>query len=318
MDAAKNKTRIQLLMDRIVSGDRRAFAQGISIIEDRRSGWEELLNEAYHNMNEHAVIIGITGPGGAGKSTLTDKIIHEYRKQGKLVGVIAVDPSSPFSGGAVLGDRVRMGAHSTDQGVFIRSLGSRGSIGGISEGTKRILYLFKTFHFDVIILESLGVGQDETEINNFVDVTLVALVPGYGDTIQMSKAGIQEIGDIFVVNKSDRPDAELFTNQLQMSFGNLPEDERPPIINTVASSGKGISDLMNAIDEVLPGQYALREEKNRYRIRIELETEIMGSIQELIKNTVSRKAQEIFESNNKITPYEASKDIIKGLSFDDI
>ena len=129
------KSKMQQLMDKILSGDRRAFAQGISVIEDRRKGWQELLNEAYKNMNDHALIIGITGPGGAGKSTLTDKIITEYRKLGKKVGVIAVDPSSPFSGGAVLGDRVRMGTHNTDANVFIRSLGSRGCIGGISEGT---------------------------------------------------------------------------------------------------------------------------------------------------------------------------------------
>ena len=127
------KSKMQQLMDKILSGDRRAFAQGISVIEDRRKGWQELLNEAYKNMNDHALIIGITGPGGAGKSTLTDKIITEYRKLGKKVGVIAVDPSSPFSGGAVLGDRVRMGTHNTDANVFIRSLGSRGCIGGISE-----------------------------------------------------------------------------------------------------------------------------------------------------------------------------------------
>lgn len=288
------RSSMQQLMDKILSGDRRAFAQGISVIEDRRKGWQELLNEAYKNMNDHALIIGITGPGGAGKSTLTDKIIAEYRKQGKKVGVIAVDPSSPFSGGAVLGDRVRMGAHSTDPDVFIRSLGSRGCIGGISEGTKRVLYLFKTFDFDVIIVESLGVGQDETEITNFADVTLVALVPGFGDSIQMAKAGIQEIGDIFIVNKSDHPDAELFTNQLKFSFGDIPLEERPPIINTVASDGKGLDELMAAIAAVVPKEYARREEKARRRINIEIESEILEKIMDVTREIVSQKANVVF------------------------
>lgn len=312
------KSNMQQLMDKILSGDRRAFAQGISVIEDRRKGWQKLLKEAYKNMNDHALIIGITGPGGAGKSTLTDKIIAEYRKLGKKVGVIAVDPSSPFSGGAVLGDRVRMGAHNTDANVFIRSLGSRGCIGGISEGTKRVLYLFKTFDFDVILVESLGVGQDETEITNFVDVTLVALVPGFGDSIQMAKAGIQEIGDIFIVNKSDRPDAELFTNQLKFSFGDIPLEKRPPIINTVASEGKGLDKLMDAIAAVVPKEYARREEKARRRINIEIESEILEKIREITRDIIAEKAKLVFDSENKITPYDVAADIIESISMEGI
>ncbi len=312
------KTKMQLLMEKIKEGNRRAFAQGISIIEDRREGCAELLNEAYKNMNDHALIIGITGSGGAGKSTLIDKIINEFRKQEKTVGVIAVDPSSPYTGGAVLGDRVRMGTHNIDLGVFIRSLGSRGCIGGISEGTKRVLYLFKTFPFDVIIVESLGVGQDETEITNFVDVTLVALVPGFGDSIQMAKAGIQEIGNIFVVNKSDRPDAELFTNQLKLSFGEIEEERRPPIINTVASTGQGIHELMGAIEKTVPKEMSFRKEKSRRRIQIEIETEILEKMQEMTKEVVYRYAELIFDSKNGMTPYEAADIIIKGISFSDI
>lgn len=309
------KTKMQLLMDKIKEGNRRAFAQGISIIEDRREGSEELLNEAYKNMNDHALIIGITGPGGAGKSTLTDKIIGAFRKQGKTVGVIAVDPSSPFTGGAVLGDRVRMGGHNTDQGVFIRSLGSRGCIGGISEGTKRILYLFKTFDFDVIIVESLGVGQDETEITNFVDITLVTLVPGFGDSIQMAKAGIQEIGDIFIINKSDHPDAQLYTNQLRLSFGDIPVEQRPPIINTVASTGKGIDDLMEAIEQAIPKELARREEKEKQRIQIEIETEVLEKLRAMTKEAVDQYARKMSESENKMTPYEASSVIIEAISI---
>ncbi len=307
------KSKMQLLIEDIKSGNRRAFARGISIIEDRRTGWEELLGEAYKNMNDNALIVGITGPGGAGKSTLINKLISEFRKEGKKVGVIAVDPSSPFSGGAVLGDRVRMSVHNTDLGVFIRSLGSRGCIGGISEGTKRVLYLFKNYDFDIIIVESLGVGQDETEITNFVDVTLVALVPGYGDSIQMAKAGIQEIGDIFVINKSDHPDTEIFTNQLKLSFGDLNSTKYPPIINTIASSGKGIPELMSAIEEIAPQKYEVREEKKHRRVQIEIETEIIEQLEDLIQTAVKKQVQEVLNSDNQITPYEAADNVIREL-----
>ena len=307
------KSKMQLLIEDIKSGNRRAFARGISIIEDRRTGWEELLGEAYKNMNDNALIVGITGPGGAGKSTLINKLISEFRKEGKKVGVIAVDPSSPFSGGAVLGDRVRMGVHNTDLGVFIRSLGSRGCIGGISEGTKRVLYLFKNYDFDIIIVESLGVGQDETEITNFVDVTLVALVPGYGDSIQMAKAGIQEIGDIFVINKSDHPDTEIFTNQLKLSFGDLDSTKYPPIINTIASSGKGIPELVSAIEEMFFQKYEVREEKKHRRVQIEIETEIIEQLKDLIQTAVEKQVQEVLNSDNQITPYEAADNVIQEL-----
>lgn len=309
------KSKMQILMDEILMGNRRSFAKGISIIEDRRNGCDELLKEAYKNMNDNALIIGVTGPGGAGKSTLTDKLIGAFRKEGKKVGVIAVDPSSPFSGGAVLGDRIRMSIHNTDLGVFIRSLGSRGYIGGISEGTKRILYLFKTFDFDVIIVESLGVGQDETEITNFVDVTLVTLVPGFGDSIQMAKAGIQEIGDVFVVNKSDRPDAELFTNQLILSFGDMPIEKRPPIINTVASDGRGIDKVVEEIKKVAEIQIKNREEKTKKRIRIEIESEILEKLQNMIEDVVSKEAEQIFTSNMEITPFDAAAQILSGFSY---
>jgi LAO/AO transport system kinase len=206
---------VKELIEQIKQRNRRALGKAITIVEDGDPGKEELLNYAYKNMQDDAFIIGITGPGGAGKSTLIDKLIGAYRAKDKTVGVIAVDPSSPFTGGAVLGDRVRMGTHAMDKEVFIRSLGSRGAIGGISTGTKNVLYLYKTFGFDIIIVESLGVGQDETEITNFVDITVVTLVPGFGDEIQLSKAGIQEIGDVFIINKSDKPDADAVFNSSQ-------------------------------------------------------------------------------------------------------
>ena len=172
-----------------------------------------------------------------------------------------------------------------------------------------------TFDFDVILVESLGVGQDETEITNFVDVTLVALVPGFGDSIQMAKAGIQEIGDIFIVNKSDHPDAELFTNQLKFSFGDMPLEERPPIINTVASEGKGLDQLMEAIAGVVPKEYERREEKARRRIHIEIESEVLEKIMDITRGIIAEKAKIVFDSENQITPYDVAAEIIEGISM---
>ncbi|TWH45514.1 methylmalonyl Co-A mutase-associated GTPase MeaB [Sporomusa sp. KB1] len=310
-----NNRYIDELVDRIHNKDRRSLAKAISIVEDRLDGMEELLNKAYAYANRKTagLIIGVTGPGGAGKSTMIDKLISEFRKEGKTVGVIAVDPNSPYTGGAVLGDRVRMGVHNIDQKVFIRSLGNRGCIGGISEGTKNILYLFKNYEFDVIIVESLGVGQDETEITNFVDVTIVVLVPGFGDSIQMAKAGIQEIGDVFVVNKSDRPDAQLFTNQLSGSFAALPIEKRPAIINAVASEGKGINELVAAIYDAAEKQIANKEVKAIRRIKSEIGSEVRQYLERIIRETVESEAIRV--SDNESTPFDVAKRIISQIEF---
>lgn len=304
---------ISELIEKIKKQDRRSLAKAISIVEDRLDGMETLLRQAYKNMKPDSLVIGVTGPGGAGKSTMIDKLISEFRKDGLTVGVIAVDPSSPFTGGAVLGDRVRMGSHNVDTNVFIRSLGNRGCIGGISEGTKNILYLFKNFGFDVIIIESLGVGQDETEITNFVDVTLVALVPGFGDSIQMAKAGIQEIGDVFVVNKSDRPDAQLFTSQLINSFAVLPSEKKPVIVNTVASLGKGISELVTAIYVAQEKQIKNKEQKMVRRIKSEIESEVRRHLDQIIEETIDAEVVRVIELQT--TPYDVAQRIISQIEF---
>lgn len=304
---------VRELIEQIKQRNRRALGKAITIVEDGDPGKEELLNYAYKNMKDDAFIIGITGPGGAGKSTLIDKLIGAYRAKGKTVGVIAVDPSSPFTGGAVLGDRVRMGTHAMDKEVFIRSLGSRGAIGGISTGTKNVLYLYKTFGFDIIIVESLGVGQDETEITNFVDITVVTLVPGFGDEIQLSKAGIQEIGDVFIINKSDKPDADAVFNQLSNAFSVLPDEKRPFIVNTVASDNIGIDKALEAFAAAAVRQLPNREAKAHRRVKNEIETEISVLIDDKVQALVESMSEEILSS--KATPFEVSRLIMGKIKF---
>ena len=233
----------------ILQGDIRAASRLMRDIDDRVPSALETLKELYPNTGR-AYIIGITGPPGSGKSTLVDKMIDILRKDGKSVGIVAVDPTSPFSGGAILGDRIRMQRHATDEGVFIRSLATRGCLGGLTRSTQDIINVMDAMGKDIILVETVGVGQDEVEVVNTAHTSIVVLVPGLGDDIQAIKAGIIEIGDLFVINKSDREGGDKMERDLRMvlEMGRRRDDSWEPLIyKTEAISGKGVFELVYGI-----------------------------------------------------------------------
>jgi LAO/AO transport system kinase len=239
------------LVERARSGEARAVARLISLVEDA----SPLLREVMAGLAPYtgnAQIVGVTGSPGVGKSTSTSALVTELRKSGKRVGVLAVDPSSPFSGGALLGDRIRMQDHALDKDVYIRSMASRGHLGGLSWSTPQALRVLDAAGCDVVLVETVGVGQSEVEIAGLADTTLVLLAPGMGDGVQAAKAGILEIGDVYVVNKADRDGAEQVRRELRtmISLAERPEGSwKPPIVLTVAQAGQGVDEVVQAIDE---------------------------------------------------------------------
>lgn len=238
------------LTDRLLAGDPRAIARAISLIENESPDGAALIGRIFAKTGR-AYLIGITGPPGAGKSTLVDKITAELRKRGKKVSILAVDPTSPFSGGAILGDRVRMQAHAEDEGVFIRSMATRGHLGGLARTTAEAAIVLDAAGYDVVIIETVGVGQDEVDIVRTADVSVVTLVPGTGDEVQALKAGIMEIADIFVVNKADREGADRTAASIEMMLSlddAMSEGWRPPVLRTEATASRGIGELIDTID----------------------------------------------------------------------
>lgn len=262
------------LTDRARAGDPRAVARLISLVEDASPLLREVA-EALAPHTGHAQIIGITGSPGVGKSTTTSALVRAFRERGRRVGVLAVDPSSPFSGGALLGDRVRMQDHATDKAVYIRSMATRGQLGGLAWATPQALRVLDAAGCEVILVETVGVGQSEVEIAAQADTTLVLLAPGMGDGIQAAKAGILEIGDIYVVNKADRDGAHQVVRDLRsvLSLGAVEDAWRPPIVSTVAQTGEGIDGLLAALDKhwaELASSGELRRRRTR-RARDEIE-----------------------------------------------
>jgi LAO/AO transport system kinase len=241
---------LQQWVERLRQGDPRAVARAISTVEDRRPGSSELLKALFPYTGQ-ARILGLTGSPGAGKSTLVDQLAKHYRKQNQSVGIIAVDPTSPYSGGAILGDRIRMQDHFADSGIYIRSMATRGSLGGLARATADVSTVLDASGRDLIMVETVGVGQDEVDIVRLADITVVILVPGMGDDVQTIKAGIMEIADIFVINKSDREGAERVEREIRamQALAAREDNWTPPIIKTVASDGQGIAELAEAISQ---------------------------------------------------------------------
>jgi len=235
------------IVQKILSGDIRALARAASLVEDRRPEAEAILRVLFPKTGS-ALILGVTGAPGAGKSTLCDGLIQVLRGEDKTVGVLAVDPTSPYSGGAILGDRIRMQRHHADPGVFIRSMATRGWLGGLASATAEMTMLLDAAGRDVILVETVGVGQDEVEIARLADVTIVVLVPGMGDDVQAIKAGIMEIADVFVINKSDQPGADKLDRELKgyLGLSHRADGWTPPIVHTVASEAIGIPEVLTA------------------------------------------------------------------------
>jgi LAO/AO transport system kinase len=257
------------LSQRVLDGDPRALARAISLIEDEAAAGAELVRQIFPRTGQ-AYLIGITGAPGSGKSTLVDRLTTEIRKTSKTVGIVAVDPTSPFSGGAILGDRVRMQAHAGDAGVFIRSMATRGHLGGLARATSEVALVLDAAGKDVVIIETVGVGQDEIDIVRTADVSVVTMVPGSGDEVQALKAGIMEIADIFVVNKADREGADrtvasIETNLSLQTFG--PDEWRPPILKTEATTGRGVPELLESIQRFRA--YTTATQGKRRRVRAE-------------------------------------------------
>jgi LAO/AO transport system kinase len=315
-------TNVPDLVERARKGDPRAVARLISLVEDASPRLRDVM-AALIGHTGNAYVVGITGAPGVGKSTCTSALVSAYRERGKRVGVLAVDPSSPFSGGALLGDRVRMQTHATDRDVYIRSMASRGHLGGLAWATPQALRVLDAAGCDVILVETVGVGQSEVEVASQADTTVVLLAPGMGDAIQAAKAGILEVGDVYVVNKADREGADQAVRELghMLALGERrkPGDWRPPIVKTVASRGDGIADVMAALDKhwTWLGRDGRLQARRHKRASSEIEaialTALRGRIGDLHGDQrLGALADAVLAG--QLDPYAAADELVQGLT----
>jgi LAO/AO transport system kinase len=313
---------IQIQLEQLRSGDIRTLARAISTVENHAPGWSELL-KALFPYSGKARVLGLTGPPGAGKSTLVDHLARFYRKENHTVGIVAVDPTSPYTGGAILGDRIRMQEHFSDPGIYIRSMATRGSLGGLARTTADVTTVLDASGRDVIMIETVGVGQDEVDIVRLADVTILMLVPGMGDDVQTIKAGIMEIADIFVINKSDRDGAEHVEREIRalQSLATRSDRWTPPIVKTVASQGIGIEELADAVADyesylqkanlVLDRNVENWRERLIEMLRDALLEKARGQMQD---GTIARYAAEVAE--HKRDPYTLVEEIAANVGKD--
>ncbi len=302
---------------KILAGDRRAISRAISLVENREPRGIEFLKQLFPHSGR-ALTVGVTGSPGAGKSTLVEKLTASFRATGARVGIVAVDPTSPFSGGAILGDRIRMQSLSGDEGVYIRSMATRGQLGGLAPATHDVVTILDAAGCNVVLIETVGVGQDEVEVARLADATVLLLVPGMGDDVQTFKAGVMEIADLYVINKADRPGVGRIEQEVtaMLSLADRPDGWQPPILKTIATTGEGIEDLRHSLErfrDFLAGRRLGERRREHWRVRLldMLRQRLFEKVlrEQLSNGSLDRELEDLL--SHRRDPYSVVEEILR-------